>query len=166
MRQIFTFLAPDHDYSQLAEAVSRGIHAAGIDSSRLTFVVPALRRARSSRLATVTSPPFVNKLIAGEYEQNPIVPMSLESVDTLVPDRKGVVVVLWCTLDMIDRLLACQHVTHIIALFSSPVAVAEWFAKVGGGVFVSGVEGWALARTSGERVYRAALDCNIASGPR
>jgi hypothetical protein len=165
MRQILTFLAPDHDYSQLAEVIARGVHAAGTNASGLTFVVPALRSARHSRLATVTSSAFVNQLIEGAYEANQALPMSLESADTLVPERARVVVALWCTTEMIDALLACEQATHIIALFSSPVAVAEWFEEVGGDVFVNGVEGWALARTSGERVYRAALECNSACEP-
>ena len=117
------------DLDNLRLALEEGMKLADAQLLDLTIFVPSIGQLRGSDLERLLGKKNLKAIRDGDLKAANGGPVSLVSVANLVPRReRGVVIGLWCGVDMVGLLEECTYAKDVVVLTQTTTEIADWIS--------------------------------------
>ncbi|KIF50338.1 hypothetical protein M445_00460 [Vibrio owensii 47666-1] len=127
MPNIHAVLSEPGDNQNLLKALAVAMKLAENGSKHLTIYVPRIAQLESSDLSKVLGEKNVKDLKKKKFVNSSPVSLTLVSDQTIRPHQeKGVVIGLWCSPSMLQKLDECQYSSDIVALSWTVAEMEPW----------------------------------------
>jgi hypothetical protein len=127
MPNIHAVLSEPGDLNSLAKAFAIAVQQANSGNKHVTILAPIINKVRNSDLGKLMGDKFVRDLVNKKLKDDKPISFYLVSDVTIVPRKeKGVVLGLWCSPSMLDKIDECKMAIDIVAISHTSKEMRPW----------------------------------------